>query len=266
MADPFQNVDAAGEDFIAAFADSMDARQDDPTMEAIVADYLGRAHFAADGLTVEVGCGAGAITRRIADHANPAKVVGLDPSNGFIREAARRAGDRANLSFAVADGADLPFDDQSADNVVLHTVLTHVTAPDTILTEATRILKPGGTMMICDADFSKASLGSFEDDPLQVCARYFVREFVTDPHLVSKLRDLISACGLTLSHFDLRSRPVLDNEQMLPWVAETARLMLERGEIGETLHQGLIEEYHRRMQRGTLYGYQVFATAVAKKS
>ena len=40
MADPFQNVDAAGAEFIKIFADAMDARQDDPTMEQIVANYL----------------------------------------------------------------------------------------------------------------------------------------------------------------------------------------------------------------------------------
>jgi len=40
MADPFQNVDAAGPEFIKMFADAMDARQSDPSMEAIVANYL----------------------------------------------------------------------------------------------------------------------------------------------------------------------------------------------------------------------------------
>ena len=45
MADPFQDVDAAGADFIKSFADSMDARQSDPTMERIVAAYLDDLSF-----------------------------------------------------------------------------------------------------------------------------------------------------------------------------------------------------------------------------
>ena len=45
MADPFQDVDAAGEEFIASFADSMDARQSDPKMEEIVAIYLSKCGF-----------------------------------------------------------------------------------------------------------------------------------------------------------------------------------------------------------------------------
>jgi hypothetical protein len=66
--------------------------------------------------------------------------------------------------------------------------------------------------------------------------------------------------------FDLQSRTIADNDQMLPWVRETAKRMLERGEIGEELFSGLIAEYKRRASMGALYGYQVFATAIAKPS
>lgn len=45
MADPFQNVYAVGEKFIKVFADSMDERQSDPTMERIVASHLEKLTF-----------------------------------------------------------------------------------------------------------------------------------------------------------------------------------------------------------------------------
>ncbi len=64
MADPFQNVDAAGAEFIKVFADSMDVRQSDPAMERIVATYLGMLEFAGHRLTIEIGAGAGAVPRR----------------------------------------------------------------------------------------------------------------------------------------------------------------------------------------------------------
>ena len=60
MADPFQNVDAAGPEFIKLFADSMDQRQADPTMERIVAAYLGHLNVTDASTVVEVGAGAGA--------------------------------------------------------------------------------------------------------------------------------------------------------------------------------------------------------------
>lgn len=263
MADPFQNVDAAGEEFIATFADSMDARQSDPKMETIVSNYLAKLQFPEGSLTVEVGAGAGAVTRRIAARAKPERVLGFEPSSGFVKEAKTRALTHENASFKVADGTALPLDDNSVQNLILHTVLTHAEKPDLLLKEARRVLKPDGCLVVCDADFSKASLGSSASDPLDVCARAFVNEFVTDPHIVAKLRSLMTETGFVVVEFDVQSRTIADNDQMLPWVEETAKRMLARGDIGQELFDGLVSEYKRRATAGTLYGYQVFVTAIA---
>ena len=131
MADPFQIVDATGEEFVTAFADSMDARQSDPTMESIVSRYLSKLQFPKGSLTVEVG--AGAVTRRIAAKAKPERVVGFEPSSGFVKEARERVQMHANVSFEVADGTALPLKDSSVQNLVLHTVLTHVERPSLLL-------------------------------------------------------------------------------------------------------------------------------------
>ena len=265
LADPFQDVDAAGAEFIAAFADSMDARQADPTMERIVADYLDRMDFAEGGLTVEVGCGAGAVTRRVAARAASERVIGFEPSEGFVREARARVGDLGNVAFEVADRTQLPLEDGVADNLILHTVLTHVVDPAPLLREAHRVLRPGGCLVVCDADFSKASLGKGPGDPLDTCAKTFVREFVTDPHIVAKLRKLVSEAGFDVESFGIQGRTILDNEQMLPWVEETGKVLMARGEMGPELHEGLIAEYRRRVASGTLYGFQVFATVVGRR-
>ncbi len=266
MPDPFQDVDAAGEEFIAAFADSMDERQSDPTMERIVSAYLSKVDFPEGSLTVEVGCGAGAVTRRIAASANPERVVGFEPSAGFVREAKLRLADQTNVEFEIAGGATLPLDDGSVDTLILHTVLTHVEDPVPLLTEAARVLKTDGSLIVCDADFSKAALGNFPNDPLDACAKIFVKEFVTDSHIVAKLRSLISSVGFIVQDFEFHSRTILDNDQMLPWVEETGKVLMGRGEIGQALHEGLIAEYRRRAKEGRLYGYQVFASVIAKKT
>ena len=265
MADPFQNVDAAGAEFIKVLADSMDVRQSDPAMERIVATYLGMLEFAGHRLTIEIGAGAGAAIRRVTAPA-PGRVIGFDPSQGFVDEAKERAGDHANLSFQRADGAALPLEDASVDAAIMHTVLTHVTDPAALISEACRVLKPGGALVICDAGFSKATLAGFPDDPLDCCARAFVRDFVTDAFLVGKLRGLITGAGLKLDHFGIDSRVVVTREQMLPWVELTTKAMLERGEIGEALAEALRGEMLRRADAGSLYGYQAFATALARKA
>lgn len=264
MADPFQDVDAAGAEFIGIFADAMDVRQADPTMEAIVAGYLEQLDLSRGSLTVEVGSGAGAVSRRVAA-ASRGRVIGFEPSAGFVAEARKRVRGLENLTFEVADGADLPLQEGTADHLILHTVLTHVTDPGSLLTEAARVLKPGGRLVVCDADFSKATLSNAANDPLDVCAREFVDHFVTDPFIVAKLRELVRAAGLSVTHFDVTSRVVTEVAQMLPWVEMTTRGMVDRGEIGAGLREALIAEYHRRGDAGTLYGYQVLATVIADK-
>lgn len=265
MADPFQDVDAAGADFIKLFADAMDVRQSSATMEQIVATYLSRLSLTDNSHIIEIGAGAGAVSRRIAAHAAPAQVVGYDPSEGFVAEARDRAKDHANLRFEVADGGKLPDADGTVDLAIMHTVLTHVVDPAALIAEAVRVLRPGGTLVVCDADFSKATLAGFPDDPLDACARAFVRDCVTDPFLVGKLRMLIADAGLDLTHFGMDSRVVTTADQMGPWVLITTKGMVERGEIGQGLADALIAEHDRRAEAGTLLGYQVFATALATK-
>ncbi|WP_420860083.1 class I SAM-dependent methyltransferase [Marivivens marinus] len=265
MADPFQDVDAAGADFITMFADAMDMRQSDPTMEAIVADYLDRLDQTDVTRIVEIGAGAGAVSRRIAARFPVARVTGFEPSEGFVKEARSRAAGVDNLSFEVADGAALPVAEDSVDAVVIHTVLSHVTDPFPILKEALRVLRPGGRIAVCDADFSKGSFASFPNDPLDSLARTFVSDFVTDAYIVGKLRGLLTGVGLAVDHFQLWNRLTDGAPMMLPWVEVTTKQMVERGQIGAGLRDALIEEHNRRVAAKTLYGFQLFATAIGTK-
>ncbi len=265
MADPFQDVDAAGPEFIKRFADAMDVRQSDPTMERIVSAYLDHLAFAPGSQTIEIGAGAGAVTRRIAARAAPSQVTSYEPSSGFVAEARARSAGHDNLSFETADGSTLPLADNSVDAAVIHTVLTHVTEPVALLSEAHRVLKPGGRIAICDADFSKATFSSFANDPLDACAQEFITSFVTDRYIVSKLPGLVQEAGLGIVHSTFDSRVTASGTGMLPWVEATSALMVERGDIGSALAEALVGEYHRREANGSLYGYQVLATLIAEK-
>ena len=128
-----------------------------------------------------------------------------------------------------------------------------------------RVLKPGGTLVVCDADFSKASLAGFASDPLQACADFFVTNYVTDLHLVAKLRPLVRAAGFRIKDFRVTSRAVTDTDGMLVWVRLGSAMMVGGGQIGQRLADALVEEYGRRKDTGTLYGHQPFATVTAIK-
>ena len=264
MIDPFQNVDDAGIDFAQATADTMEVRQSEPIMERIVSDYLGKLDFNNDSLSIEIGCGPGSISRRIARFAGNSKVLGFDPSANYIEMAKQSSEVNDNLAFFVADGQNIPIENGSADHVILHTVLSHVLEPKLLIAEANRLLKDGGQIVICDADFSKATLACSPDDPLSVISTAFVRSHVTDPHLLGKLNSFISNAGFAVQNFEMASR-VVTRTGMRMWVESSVKAMLHRNEIGTTLADAFVAEYDRRVQNQTLYGFIPFFTFVARK-
>lgn len=105
---------------------------------------------AAEGRVLEMGIGSGLNL----EYYNPDKVteiVGIDPSEGLGRKAARRA---ANLPFPVRhiriEGEEMPVDDGEFDTVVV--TYTLCTIPDAVaaMEKARRVLKPGGRVLFIE--------------------------------------------------------------------------------------------------------------------
>jgi SAM-dependent methyltransferase len=92
---------------------------------------------------LEVGCGIGTDLVRFARAG--ARVTGVDLSSTAI-ELARRNADLAGVEadLQVADGASLPFPDQSFDVAYAHGVLQYAAHPARLVSECRRVLVPGG--------------------------------------------------------------------------------------------------------------------------
>jgi len=106
-----------------------------------------RDHLVAglSGRVVEVGCGHGAMFTRY-----PASVTQLDAiePEPTLRAQAQDAAASVTVSVAVhaGDAEHLPLEDASADAVVFSLVLCSVPDQIAALTEARRVLKPGGQL------------------------------------------------------------------------------------------------------------------------
>ncbi|MDX1484181.1 MAG: class I SAM-dependent methyltransferase [Alphaproteobacteria bacterium] len=107
-------------------------------------DLAGRA-------ALDVGCGEGRFTRILAERA--ATVTGIDVNQVALdRAAAASPAGAAPITWLNARAEDMPFDDASFDIVVFSNSLHHV-APEkmgTALTEAARVLKPGGQLYVME--------------------------------------------------------------------------------------------------------------------
>lgn len=94
---------------------------------------------------LDVGSGTGALTETILELCEPAAIIDVDPSPGFLGYARTRVTD-PRVSFEVAGAEDLPFADDSFDAVVAALVLNFVTDRERALGEMRRVARPGATV------------------------------------------------------------------------------------------------------------------------
>ncbi len=91
---------------------------------------------------LEIGCGAGNVLARIVARERHA----LDLSRAMVARAGKALGEASQVLLGNAE--ELPYRNNVFDRVVCTSVLTHVYRPQLVLSEAYRVLKPGGRMVV----------------------------------------------------------------------------------------------------------------------
>jgi ubiquinone/menaquinone biosynthesis C-methylase UbiE len=108
-----------------------------------------------DARILDLGCGTGEITSRLADTFPGAEVLGMDVLQVHIDYAAERYAAMApRLRFGIGDGFALDLDDDSFDLVVCRHVLQSVPKPERVVAELVRVLKPGGRLHLLAEDYA----------------------------------------------------------------------------------------------------------------
>lgn len=99
---------------------------------------------------VDIGCGEGYLTVEVARWAR--RVMAVDRSAAVLARAKALAGRRraANIVFKRGELEKLPLDNASVDVAILSQALHHAADPGQALTEAARVLRPGGKVLVLD--------------------------------------------------------------------------------------------------------------------
>lgn len=98
------------------------------------------------GDVLDVGAGDGVVSELLSCSAT--SITLLDRSERMIEAARKRLGSLPSARFHVGDMHQLPMAEESFDQVLLFNCLTYSRAPARAIAEASRVLRPGGRLVV----------------------------------------------------------------------------------------------------------------------
>jgi ubiquinone/menaquinone biosynthesis C-methylase UbiE len=168
--------------------------------------------------------------------------------------------------FHLGDAVETEEPELSFDLVVAHTVYSHLLDPEAALTEAYRVLKPGGRIAIFDGDFAMITVELFDGDPLQAAAEAIIRNMVHAPYVMRHLPSLATKAGFDVTTVEAHGYvQTTSPDYLLSLIARSLDAAVSADELGEALSDGFKREAQRRVENGTFYGAILFLSLIAEK-
>lgn len=148
-----------------------------------VASAALQLHTNCDGIVLDLGCGTGKVSAKLAENAT--QVLGLDIARGMIDQA-RQCHPMSNCHFYVADAERLPLASDVIDSVFSSMALQWCRPLDRVLTELFRVMKPGATGTL--AIMAQGSLSELNQSwkKLDKCAHVNTFETATAMHQAAR--------------------------------------------------------------------------------
>jgi ubiquinone/menaquinone biosynthesis C-methylase UbiE len=130
--------------------------------QTVVLNYVDAASLQPEARVLEIGCGAGHLTARLAERE--LRIEAVDSSPAMVETTARRAREQGlekRVTVGVADVHALPFESSHFDLVIAVGVIPWLHSPADAVQEMARVLRRGGGLVLT-AD-NRARLSSFTD-------------------------------------------------------------------------------------------------------
>ena len=123
------------------------------------AAVAGAAAVGPGATVVDVGCGSGALLRRVGRDHPDVHLLGVDPDERMLRTARRKAGRSRDESvrearFERGYAQEIPAGDDTVDHVLSSLMFHHLDGEGrtAMLAEVRRVLRPGGALVLADLD------------------------------------------------------------------------------------------------------------------
>ncbi|MEM9290610.1 MAG: methyltransferase domain-containing protein [Acidobacteriota bacterium] len=205
----FEQVDATSQgDNLAAYLDLMTElpavrayRRRMVELLAAGTEDPGRGNVSGDQRWLDLGCGTGSETARLASGELPGTVIGADASLHMLARARRRPlpspeGEK-HPSVGAADARRLPFADGAFDGCRAERILQHLHDPGDAVAELARVCRPGGRVVVSEPDWGTMAV-DVEDRDLARRVLGAMSERVPCGWIGRRLPALFRAAGLEI--------------------------------------------------------------------
>jgi ubiquinone/menaquinone biosynthesis C-methylase UbiE len=188
----------------------------------------------------EIGCGTGTAAREMSVLVHPGgHVYGFDISGQFVTLARARAfAASAKVEFQVSDATTLPLADGCIDVYRAERVYMHLKRPETALSEAFRVLRPGGRLLIMDQDWDSLL---FDGD--LYATRLVTRAFadsMMNGMIARRMRGLLLETGFKDVAVVAEAMATSDG-RAYGWMADT----VGKAAMGSTLDPSIVEAWQQ---------------------
>lgn len=115
----------------------------------VTLSWVDELRLPSTATVIDVGCGTGLLTVAVAQRGFHVHAFDrVDRMLSLTMERAQTAGVRQNLKVGICDAQELPCGDGTVDIAIALGLLPWVESPEGLLDELTRVLAPGGHMII----------------------------------------------------------------------------------------------------------------------
>lgn len=139
---------------------------------------------------LDIGCGACGKTmyyaKMGAEHVTGMDVVASYESEAYALSEELSLRDR--FTFVLGDAANMPFEDESFDVLIMNDAMEHVAEPEKVLSEAYRVLKKGGRLYVNFPPYNHPFGAHLSD----VIAIPWVHLFFSEKTLINAYKELVS--------------------------------------------------------------------------
>ena len=199
MPDPYLDPDRQPDAVLEAMTTRLEERARHPGFAGMIAKYVDALPGDRPLVVLDLGCGTGVVTRRLAEHLHPgSEVRGADVSLALLRAAQRLSPGMPCAWDHLAPGP-LPYPDGSFDAVTMHTLLSHVADPSLVLRECRRVLRSDGRLIVFDADHAGTTYGQPDYATARRIDHVLTSAIATHPDICRQLPRLLKSCGFQLA-------------------------------------------------------------------